>query len=59
VKHYFPGIAGPTIMNIMGRDDVVAIHVVIDKDNVYDAVVRLKKMGATGILITPIDRMVP
>jgi ATP phosphoribosyltransferase len=43
----------------MGRDDVVAIHVVIDKDKVYDAVVRLKKMGATGILITPIDRMVP
>jgi ATP phosphoribosyltransferase len=59
VRRFFPGIAGPTIMNIMGRDDVVAIHVVIDKDKVYDAVVRLKKMGATGILITPIDRMVP
>ena len=59
VRKYFPGIAGPTVMNIAGRDDVVAVHVVIDKDNVYEAITRLKKMGATGILIVPIDRMVP
>ncbi|MFA5313281.1 MAG: ATP phosphoribosyltransferase [Methanomassiliicoccales archaeon] len=59
ITRFFPGIAGPTVMNIMGRTDIVAIHVVIDKDKVYDAIVRLKKMGATGILITPIDRMVP
>ena len=59
VRKFFPGIAGPTVMNIMGREDVVAIHVVIDKDKVYDAIIKLKKMGASGILITPIDRMVP
>jgi ATP phosphoribosyltransferase len=59
VRKYFPGIAGPTVMNIAGRDDVVAVHVVIDKDKAYDAITRLKKMGATGILIVPIDRMVP
>ncbi|HVO77898.1 MAG TPA: ATP phosphoribosyltransferase, partial [Methanomassiliicoccales archaeon] len=59
VRKYFPGIAGPTIMNIMGRDDVVAIHVVIDKDRAYEAIHRLKRLGATGILIMPIDRMVP
>ncbi|MCE5296923.1 MAG: ATP phosphoribosyltransferase [Euryarchaeota archaeon] len=59
IRKFFPGIAGPTVMNIMDRTDIVAIHVVIDKDKVYDAIVRLKKMGATGILITPIDRMVP
>jgi ATP phosphoribosyltransferase len=59
VRKYFPGIAGPTVMNIAGREDVVAVHVVIDKDHVYDAIIRLKRLGATGILITPIDRMVP
>ena len=59
VRKHFPGIAGPTIMNIMGRDDVVAIHVVIDKDKAYDAIAKLKKLGASGILIMPIDRMVP
>jgi len=59
VRKYLPGIAGPTVMNIAGRDDVVAVHVVIDKDKAYDAITRLKKLGATGILIVPIDRMVP
>ncbi len=59
VKRAFPGIAGPTIMNIIGRDDVVAVHVVIDKADAYDAINQLKRMGATGILLTPIDRMVP
>jgi ATP phosphoribosyltransferase len=59
VRRFFPGIAGPTVMSIMGREDVVAVHVVIDKERVYDAISRLKKLGATGILITPIDRMVP
>ena len=29
------------------------------RTQVYDAIIRLKRMGATGILITPIDRMVP
>jgi ATP phosphoribosyltransferase len=59
VKKYFPGIAGPTVMNIMGREDVVAVHVVIDKDQAYDAIAKLKRLGASGILIVPIDRMVP
>ena len=59
VRKFFPGIAGPTVMNIAGRDDVVAVHVVIDKDQAYDAIIRLKRLGASGILLTPIDRMVP
>jgi len=59
IKSFLPGIAGPTVMNVMGRDDCVAIHVVVDKSKVYESVTRLKKLGATGILIMPIDRMVP
>ncbi len=31
VRKYFPGIAGPTVMNIAGREDVVAVHVVIEQ----------------------------
>ena len=54
----FPGLAGPTVMNISGRDDMVAIHVVIDKSDVYEAVNTLQKLGAKGILTLPIDRLV-
>ena len=59
VRTFLPGIDGPTVMNIAGRDDVVAIHVVIDKSQIYNTVNKLKKLGASGILIVPIDRMVP
>lgn len=59
IRKFLPGVAGPTVMNIVGRKDVVAIHVVVDKSSIYDSVNRLKRLGATGILIVPIDRMVP
>lgn len=59
IRSFLPGIAGPTVMNIMGREDCVAIHVVVEKERIYEAITRLKKLGATGILIVPIDRMVP
>ncbi|MFA5453126.1 MAG: ATP phosphoribosyltransferase [Candidatus Methanomethylophilaceae archaeon] len=59
ITKMFPGLEGPTVMNISGRNDMVAIHVVVDKKDVYDAVNKLKKLGAKGILILPIDRLVP
>ena len=59
VQKMFPGVAGPTVMNIAGRDDMVAMHVVIEKKDVYDSVNTLKKIGAKGILTIPIDRLVP
>ncbi len=59
IRKFLPGIAGPTVMNIVGRSDIVAIHVVVDKSKIYESVNKLKRLGATGILIVPIDRMVP
>ncbi|MBQ3736517.1 MAG: ATP phosphoribosyltransferase [Candidatus Methanomethylophilaceae archaeon] len=58
VQSMFPGLAGPTVMNIAGRDDMVAIHVVIDARDIYDAVNSLQKLGGKGILTLPIDRLV-
>jgi ATP phosphoribosyltransferase len=59
VQVMFPGMAGPTVMNIAGRDDMVAIHVVIDRKDVYGAVNDLRRLGGKGILTLPIDRLVP
>lgn len=53
-----PGISGPTIMNIMGRDDLVAIHAVTNEDEINGVITMLKSIGATGILVMPIERMV-
>jgi ATP phosphoribosyltransferase len=53
-----PGISGPTIMNIMGREDMVAIHAVTNEDEINGVITMLKSVGATGILVMPIERMV-
>lgn len=53
-----PGISGPTIMNIIGREDMVAIHAVVNDDEVNGIIAVLKEIKGTGILICPIERMV-
>jgi ATP phosphoribosyltransferase len=53
-----PGVSGPTIMNIIGREDMVAIHAVTNEDEINGVITVLKSIGATGILVVPIDRMV-
>ncbi|UCE80370.1 MAG: ATP phosphoribosyltransferase [Methanobacteriota archaeon] len=53
-----PGVSGPTIMDIIGRADMVAIHAVVNDDEVNGIIAVLKEIGGTGILICPIERMV-
>jgi len=53
-----PGITGPTVMNIIGRDDVVAVHSVVSEDEVNGIITVLKSIGATGILVLPIERLI-
>lgn len=57
-QEFLPGVAGLTVVDIAGKPDLVAIQVVVDEVDVYDDVMRLKKLGASGILVMPIDRMV-
>lgn len=59
IDKLFPGLAGPTVMNISGRTDMVAIHVVVDSSTIFDSVNKLQKLGAKGILTLPIERLVP
>ncbi|MDH3364961.1 MAG: ATP phosphoribosyltransferase [Thermoplasmata archaeon] len=58
LESLLPGISGPTIMNIIGREDIVAIHAVVNDDEVNGIIAVLKDIGGTGILICPIERMV-
>ncbi len=58
LEKLLPGVSGPTVMNIIGRDDLVAIHAVTNEDEVNGVITMLKSVGAAGILILPIDRMV-
>lgn len=59
VRRILPGISGPTIMDILSHPELVAAHAVVDEGALFDVVQRLKSIGATGILVLPIERLVP
>ena len=53
-----PGLSSPTVTQLWGDNDNVVIHVVVDKDKVYDSIDHLKAIGGKGILILTVDQMV-
>lgn len=58
IKNFLPGLSSPTVMPLMGDENNVVIHVVVDADQVYDSIQHLKALGGQGILIMTVDQMV-
>lgn len=59
VKRILPGISGPTIVDVLDSGEYVAAHAVVDRREVYRTIAQLKEIGATGILVTHIERLMP
>ncbi len=59
VRAVLPGINGPTIVEVLDGDDWVAAHAVVDGDDIVQTIARLKSLGAEGILVTRIERLMP
>jgi ATP phosphoribosyltransferase len=59
VKEILPGLNGPTIIDIMDGGIYVAVHAVVPADSVYRTIGSLKALGAEGILLTRIERLMP
>ncbi|MFB6163678.1 MAG: ATP phosphoribosyltransferase [Haloarculaceae archaeon] len=57
VEDVLPGLGGPTVMDIAG-EDMVAVHAVVDERRVFETITDLEAAGASGILVTEIERMV-
>ena len=57
VKDVLPGMGGPTVMDIAGREDV-AVHAVVDDSDVFETITDLKQVGASDVLVTEIERLV-
>ncbi len=58
VKNFLPGLTSPTVIPLLDNEEKVVIHVVVDKDKIYDAIDNLKAIGGGGILILSVDQMV-
>ena len=59
VREVIPGLSGPTIVEVLDGGSWVAAHAVVDADLVYQTISRLKALGAEGILVTKIERLMP
>ena len=59
VREVIPGLSGPTIVEVLDGGGWVAAHAVVDADAVYQTIARLKALGAEGILVTKIERLMP
>jgi ATP phosphoribosyltransferase len=57
VRDVLPGMGGPTVMDIAGKEDV-AVHAVVDEDRVFETINDLKEVGASDVLVTEIERLV-
>lgn len=57
-RSFMPGLSSPTVTQLWGDSENVVIHVVVDKDKVYDSIDHLKAIGGKGILILTVDQMV-
>jgi ATP phosphoribosyltransferase len=57
MEEVLPGRGGPTVMEISG-DDRVAVHAVVDESDVFEVINDVKQAGASGILVTEIERLV-
>ena len=58
IKEILPGLASPTLTTLYGDNENVVIHVVIDKNKVFESIEKLKTLGGKGILILSVDQMV-
>jgi ATP phosphoribosyltransferase len=59
VKRVIPGLNGPTIIDVMNSGEHVAAHAVVEQADVYRVIAALKALGAEGILVTKIERLMP
>ncbi len=59
VKQILPGISGPTVIDVMNGGSKVAVHAVCPASGIYRTINALKAIGAEGILVTRIERLLP
>ena len=53
-----PGMKSPTIMPLADKE-WCSVHTVLDKDRFWEIIGQLKDNGAQGILVLPIEKMIP
>lgn len=57
LKKVIPGLKSPTIAKL-GKDGWVSVQSVVKEDVFWETIEKLKKVGASGIIVLPIEKMI-
>jgi ATP phosphoribosyltransferase len=57
ITKVLPGLKSPTIIPL-ADEDWCSVHSVLDEKQFWEIVGQLKALGAEGILVTPIEKMI-
>ena len=58
LEELLPGLESPSVIPL-AHEGMIAIHAVVGADDVWSLLPRLKAAGASGILVLPIEKIVP
>jgi ATP phosphoribosyltransferase len=58
LESLLPGLESPSVIPL-AHEGMIAIHAVVGADEVWGLLPRLKAAGASGILVLPIEKIVP
>jgi ATP phosphoribosyltransferase len=58
LQSLLPALESPTVIPL-AHEGMIAIHTVVGADDVWGLLPRLKSAGASGILVLPIEKIVP
>jgi ATP phosphoribosyltransferase len=58
IEALLPGLESPSIIPL-AHEEMVAVHAVVDADDVWGLPGRLRAAGASGILVVPIEKLLP
>lgn len=58
VQKVMPAMSGPTVSEVLSAEETVAVQAVVDEEEVFELVNKLKNAGARDILIVPIERII-
>ena len=58
IRAVLPGLGAPSVLNL-AEEGQIAIHAAVEADQVWDLLPKLRAAGASGILVLPIERLVP
>lgn len=57
ISELLPGSEAPTVLPLEGREDMVAVHVVCRETVFWETLENLKSVGASSVLVVPVEKM--